>query len=111
MTFESVTFSPTRKPIRNTTATASQGAGISSRRGRGGGAPDARLRSSHSIRASRYSRGGYTSGTEAQMLAWLKNASETENDSSTSRSRCSSDSGRRKSKNGAMNSRHRGIQM
>ena len=35
------------------------------------------------------------------MCAWLKNASETENDSSTSRSRCSSCSGRRGSMNGS----------
>ncbi len=34
------------------------------------------------------------------MWAWLNSASEIENDSSTSRSRCSSVSGRRKSKNG-----------
>ena len=35
------------------------------------------------------------------MCAWLKNASDTENDSSTSRSRCSSESGRRKLMNGS----------
>ena len=45
------------------------------------------------------------------MCAWLKNASETENDSSTSRSRCSSESGRRKLKNGSRNSTHSGSQM
>ena len=36
MTFESVTLSPTRKPSRNTTATASHGAGTIRRSGRGG---------------------------------------------------------------------------
>ncbi len=45
------------------------------------------------------------------MRAWLKNASDTENDSSTSRSRCSSEKGRRKSKKGRMNSTHMGSQM
>ena len=45
------------------------------------------------------------------MRPWLKNASEAEKDSRTSRSRCSSDSGRRKFKNGSKNSPHSGSQM
>ncbi len=45
------------------------------------------------------------------MCAWLKNASETENDSSTSRSRCSSENGLRGSMNGSKNSTHSGSQM
>ena len=42
------------------------------------------------------------------MRAWLKNASEIENDSSTSRSRWSSENGRRKSMNGNRNSTQSG---
>ena len=45
------------------------------------------------------------------MCAWLKNASETEKDSSTSRSRCSSENGLRQSKNGSKNRTHSGSQM
>ena len=45
------------------------------------------------------------------MCAWLKNASDTEKDSSTSRSRCNSRKGLRQSKNGTKNRKHIGIQM
>ncbi len=102
-----MTFSPTRKPTRKIVAIASHDTGTIRRSGsRGRPRPNA----SSSIRTSRYSRNGYASGTEIPISAWLKNASEIENASSTSRSRCSSDGRRRQGKNGATNKMHSGIQ-
>ena len=46
-------------------------------------------------RASRYTSGGYASGTAAKTFPRLKNHSETENDSTMTRSRLRQDSGRR----------------
>src|SRR5262245_30814923 len=51
----------------------------------------------HAQRASRYASGMYTSGTDAKTFPRLKNHSDTENDSSISRSRFRHDSGRRNS--------------
>src|SRR5436189_4510379 len=48
-------------------------------------------------RASRYASGGYASGALAKTFPLLKNHRDTENDSSTSRSRLRSENGRRRS--------------
>ena len=45
------------------------------------------------------------------MWAWLKKASDTEKERSTSRSRWSSENGRLKLQKGTMKSTHSGIQM
>src|SRR5581483_9963291 len=50
-----------------------------------------------SVRASRYARPGYTSEALAKMWPWLKYQSETENESSATRSRLRNLNGRRRS--------------
>src|SRR5579862_2012576 len=48
-------------------------------------------------RASSHTRPGYASTVDAKTCAWLKNHSETENETSTSRARFRNESGRRQS--------------
>src|SRR5258708_39855690 len=92
MTFDVRVVRPTRKPSANTVAASGTHAGhvVVPRVARP-------VRPTCKPRRIRYASGGYASGALAKMLPRLKNHSETENDSSASRSRFRSDSGRRQS--------------
>src|SRR2546422_10452075 len=76
------------------TAAASSTTGFQSGRAARAGRPRTPIQTQ---RARRYTSGGYARGTLAKMFPSLKYQSETENDSSASRSRFRSDSGLRKS--------------
>src|SRR6478752_7604291 len=93
MTFEARMLSPTRKPAMNTVAAASTQTGQTAapRDGRS-------LRAIHTQRSRIQRSGGYASDIAAKIRPWLKNHSEAENDSRTSRSALRTESGRRQSK-------------
>src|ERR687897_3794557 len=73
-----------RKPARKTAAAASAHTGQT---GRDPGAARPRRAPIHARRATRYTSGGYASGTLQKTSPRLKNQSEIENESSASRSR------------------------
>jgi hypothetical protein len=98
ITLPFVTFStmrnPSRKtaPSRSTDGVAASRIGAVARRGAG----RVRAKPIHSMRPSRYASSGYADGTDTSRFAAPKNAYETENASSTARSRCSIRSGGRR---------------
>ena len=68
----------------------------------------------HASRSARYTIGGYWSGTDVKISPSLNQMSESENDSSTSRSRVRIDSSRPGRASGSIASRkirHSGIQI
>ena len=92
MTFELRTLRPMRNPTRKTVADASSQTGHS---GRPRSGPP--RQADQTILPSRYAIGGYASGTAVKMSPRLKNQSDTENESSTTRSRFRIVNGLRKS--------------
>src|SRR5438067_13734251 len=101
MTFDERQFNPTRKPARKTVADASTQTGHTTAP-RGGRS----VRAIHKQRASSHSSGGYASGIARKTFPLLKNQSETERESSTSRSAFRTDSGRRQSARPSRKSAH-----
>src|SRR6266516_2915398 len=92
MTFDARMFRPTRNPATKTVAAAS------THTGHAGTPRDGRsVRAIQRHRARSQTSGGYASGIDAKTLPRLKNQSETENDSSASRSTVRIESGRRQS--------------
>ena len=100
-----------RNPTRKISASTSQvDRHEQDGRARGSCSRDARYeRASISMRTSRYASTGYTSGTDVKISPRLKKTCDSENDSSTSRSRWTSRSGRRQSKKGKKKASINGI--
>src|SRR5205807_675743 len=84
-------FRPMRKPARKTVAPRSIQTGQIGRPRTG-----RPVKPIHAQRAIKYRSGGYASGAEANTLPRLKNHSDTEKESSITRSRLRHDKSRRK---------------